>query len=106
MKISRSDDGKRLTIFLSGEIDHHSASSVMQEVEDKLENEMPRDCLLDMSKVSFMDSSGIAIILKAYKILNSSGGRLAITNVQQQPLKVLDASGLDRIIKILAFSKE
>ncbi|MBQ4427778.1 MAG: STAS domain-containing protein [Oscillospiraceae bacterium] len=102
MKTSRSDDGTRLTIFLSGEIDHHTAAHIMREVMDKLEAELPRDCILDMSKVSFMDSSGIAIILKAYKLINSTGGRLAVSNVQAQPMRVLDASGLDRIIKILA----
>lgn len=102
MKTSRNEDGTRLTLYLSGEIDHHTAHSIMREVMDKLEAELPRDCILDMSKVTFMDSSGIAIILKAYKLLNSTGGRLAVANAQSQPQRVLDASGLDRLIKILA----
>lgn len=106
MKMSRSEDRTRLTLYLTGEIDHHTAGSIMREVQERLETELPRDCVLDMSKVSFMDSSGIAIILKAYRLLNSTGGRLAVANVRPQPMRVIDASGLDRLIRILASVNE
>ena len=49
-----------------------------------------------------MDSSGIAIILKLHKRMNALGGRLFVQNVQSQPMRVLDASGIDRIIEISA----
>ena len=49
-----------------------------------------------------MDSSGIAIVLKAYKKVNAIGGRLWVENVQKQPMHVFDAAGIDRIIGISA----
>lgn len=92
-------DGK-LTLFLQGELDHHEAKTVMQGIEQILEEYMPRDCALDLAHLSFMDSSGIALILKTYRHLRDIGGRTWIENARDQPLKVIDAAGIDRIIKI------
>lgn len=104
MKITSSLKENRLYIYIQGELDHHEAHSVMSQIEDILENETPRDCVIDMSKVNFMDSSGIAIILKTYRRMNSMGGRLWVENVPQQPMRVLDASGIERLIKITALA--
>jgi len=93
-----------LYLHLSGELDHHSAGPVMRQIEDKLEVNLPRDCVIDMAGLSFMDSSGIAVVLKAYRRMNTLGGRLWVENVQPQPMRVLDASGIDRIIGITALA--
>lgn len=100
MKITSNFKENRLYIYLQGELDHHEAHSVMSRIEEILEDETPRDCVIDMSKVGFMDSSGIAVILKTYRRMNSMGGRLWIENVPEQPMRVLDASGIERLIKI------
>ena len=104
MKLNSVRQGSNLTLKLSGEIDHHSAREIMSAIDEKLESSPPRDCVIDMEKVSFMDSSGIAIILKTYRTVNAAGGRLWIENVPAQPMRVLDASGIDRIIKISALN--
>ena len=104
MRIIAHQDGTRLRLSLSGEIDHHTAGELMRAIEEKLELTAPRDCFLDLEKVSFMDSSGIAVMLKTYRLLNGSGGRLWIENVPQQPMRVLDASGIERLIKISALN--
>jgi stage II sporulation protein AA (anti-sigma F factor antagonist) len=100
MKIFSSYDAGRLTIYLSGELDHHGAKGGMKTISSLIDEHMPRDCVVDLSKLSFMDSSGIALLLRARKILDETGGRLRVENPAGQPLRVLDASGVDRVVNI------
>lgn len=100
MKISAKPKDKQLYIYLSGELDHHGAKAAMIEIEEQIDLMLPRDCILDLAGLTFMDSSGIAVILKTYKRMHELGGRLWVENVPKQPLKVLDASGIERIIRI------
>lgn len=104
MNLQASMEGGKLYIYFNGELDHHAAGTVMSAIENKIDAFLPRDCVLDMKKLTFMDSSGIAVILKTYKRLNEIGGRMWVENVPPQPMKVLDASGIERIIKISAIS--
>ena len=102
MKVSACERGKRLILSLAGEIDHHCAAAFMTDIEEQIESAMPRDCVLDMEGVTFMDSSGIAVILKAYRRMRELDGRLWVENVRPQPLRVLDASGIDRLVAVTA----
>lgn len=102
MKIStRYCDGK-LAISLSGELDHHSARQAMDSICEAVDASLPRQVLLEMSKLSFMDSSGIAVILKADRRLKENGGKLFVDCPQSQPLKVLEAAGIDRVVEIIS----
>lgn len=100
MKISDEFRHGSLRISLCGELDHHGAKAAMAEAALAIEKCLPRECVLDMERVSFMDSSGIALILNAGRKMNSIGGKLRVENVSQQPMKVVDASGIERIIDI------
>ena len=92
----------RLTVALTGEIDHHCAKAYIQAIAAKIEAYTPEVCVLDFQEVSFVDSSGIAVIVRSYKKVRGAGGRMYIEDTQPQPLKVLDASGIDRMIPITA----
>ena len=102
MKLYSAYKEGKLTIFLEGELDHHEVKNAMQLIDKLIDEFMPRDCAVDLSGLSFMDSSGIALLLKIYRRLVEMGGRAWIENAVGQPLKVMDASGIDRIIKISA----
>lgn len=91
---------KQLTIALSGEIDHHGAKNALQTIADKIDQYMPRLCILDFCAITFMDSSGIAIVIHTLRRMNEMGGVLKLKNVPQQPWKVLSAAGIDRIVQI------
>ena len=69
MRIITHDDGRCLTLRLLGELDHAAAQEVMPGIEDAVEEYLPRRCVLDLSGLSFMDSSGIAVILKTDRLL-------------------------------------
>lgn len=100
MKVLSSYRDGRLNLYLQGELDHHEARSAMARIEQMIDEYLPRDCAVDMSGLTFMDSSGIAVILKIAKRLNQMGGRAWFENPSVQPLRVIDASGIDRIVRI------
>lgn len=105
MKIFSAYKDGRLTLYLQGELDHHGARNTMGLIDKLIDDFMPRDCVIELSQLSFMDSSGVALILKIHRRMQQCGGRAWVENADKQPLRVIDASGIDRIIKV-SLSKE
>ena len=100
MNISTAFAAGRLTIYLAGELDHHEARGAIRSIDELLDEDLPRDCVLDMSGLSFMDSSGIALIIRMSRRMKNLGGRAWIENPAKQPLRVIDASGIDRLVPV------
>ena len=100
MKIAASFCAGRLTVYLSGELDHHEAGGAIRAIGELIEQNMPRECILDLSGLSFMDSSGIAVIINAGRKMRTYGGRLSVENPAEQARKVLEASGIERLIAV------
>ena len=100
MNISTAFAAGRLTIYLAGELDHHEARGAIPSIDELLDEYLPRDCVLDMSGLSFMDSSGIALIIRMSRRMKNLGGRAWIENPAKQPLRVIDASGIDRLVPV------
>lgn len=90
----------RLTIALTGEIDHHCAKQYIDTILGKIEAYKPKECILDFREVTFMDSSGIAVAINTLRNINRIGGRLFLVNISHQPMKVFRASGIDKLIEI------
>ena len=100
MNISTAFAAGRLTIYLAGELDHLEARGAIRSIDELLDEYLPRDCVLDMSGLSFMDSSGIALIIRMSRRMKNLGGRAWIENPAKQPLRVIDASGIDRLVPV------
>ena len=100
MEISAGFDAGRLTIYLTGELDHHEARCAMQKIEALLDEYLPRDCAMNLSGLRFMDSSGIAVIIKVSRRMRALGGRAWIEDPARQPQRVIDASGIDRLVPV------
>ena len=100
MNISAEFEAGRLTLYLAGELDHHEARNTMRLIDELMDEYMPRDCVLNMSSLGFMDSSGIAIIIKVSRRMKTMGGRTWIENPARQPQRVIDASGIDRLVPV------
>lgn len=90
----------KLIIFLSGEIDHHSATQIRNEADIKITQMQPSEVELDFGGVSFMDSSGIGLIMGRYRVIMSYGGVLSISNVSAYLKRVMRLAGIDSIIQI------
>ena len=90
----------RLTVALTGEIDHHCAKAYIQAIAAKIEAYTPDICVLDFRDVSFVDSSGIAVVINALRCMTQIEGHLLLTGISQQPMKVFRASGIDKLVEI------
>ncbi len=90
----------QLTIVLTGEIDHHRAKGYIQAICAKIEAYTPHTCILDFQDVSFMDSSGIAVVINALRYMSCIDGQLQLSALPPQPMKVFRASGIDKLVKI------
>ncbi len=90
----------QLTISLTGEIDHHCAKSYIQAITSKIEAYAPRTCVLDFQDVTFMDSSGIAVAINALRNMTQLNGKLILSGMNEQPLKVFRTSGVDKLIEL------
>lgn len=100
MKVIAKRTQRTLTLQLAGELDHHAAKEVMTELDRSLDAALPLRTELDLAQLSFMDSSGLAVVLRLYKRMQNLGGSLRLTHVPDQALRVLRAAGIDRIVTI------
>ena len=91
---------KTLTIALTGEIDHHCAKHYIGAIAAKIEAYTPDVCILDFSEVTFVDSSGIAVVINALRCMARIEGKLLLTGINRQPMKVFRASGIDKLVEI------
>jgi stage II sporulation protein AA (anti-sigma F factor antagonist) len=91
---------ERLTLFLrlDGELDMHTSDLVRQAIDMEIEKRGIRTVILNLQNVQFIDSSGLGVILGRYKKLISIGGKLKITNVPPNVYKIMELSGLPKII--------
>ena len=99
MSVKIDFDGETLYCRLSGEIDHHTALPIRLETDDRIENSRPRHTVLDFSEVTFMDSSGVGFLLGRYKKLISRGCIAAIKGPAPAVDKMLEMSGIYKIIR-------
>ena len=90
----------RLTVALTGEIDHHCAKKYILAITAKIEAYTPDLCVLDFRDVTFMDSSGIAVVINALRNMNQIEGKLVLTDIATQPMRVFRASGIDKLVEI------
>lgn len=90
----------RCVYRLSGEIDHHRAQQLTQELQTVLDTRLPGALELDFTAVSFMDSSGIALVLRARRGMEELGGTLRLTHLPRQAERVLRTAGIHRLVEM------
>lgn len=100
MEIEAKSVDRNLLLKLRGEIDHHGARTAMRDIERAIDTVLPKKLVLDFSGVTFMDSSGIALILRVQQRIQLLDGSLLVCNVPQQARRVLDAAGIGRLVPI------
>ncbi len=92
--------GEVVTAYLSGDIDHHSAADMRERIDSAIDLNMPSLLVLDFGSVSFMDSSGIGLIMGRYRTLQKLGAKLHITGASDQIAKVMKLAGMNRLASI------
>ena len=99
MKFTSFLENGQLTVALTGEIDHHCAKGYIQAIAAKIDSYTPDICILDFSQVSFVDSSGIAVVINALRNMAQIEGKLLLTGLLPQPMRVFRASGIDKLVQ-------
>ena len=92
------NDGSRVTAAITGDIDHHAARELREELDDVISRSRPELLIIDMENVGFMDSSGIGLILGRMRAVRANGGELLIKNTAREIAEVIRISGLGQLI--------
>jgi len=89
---------RTLTAVISGEVDHHGAKDIMKELDREIDRVLPLNLIMDLERVTFMDSSGVAVLIRAWRRMGELKGSIRVIAAPPQPAKVLHAAGVDRLI--------
>ena len=100
MELQVKCENRCVRIYLRGELDHHAAKEVMARLQREMEILLPLQLTLDFEGVSFMDSSGIAVVVRAARWMKESGGTIKLSRIPVQAKKVFDAAGVSRMMEM------
>ena len=100
MKIRFEKVKNCLVVYPEGQIDHHTSEEMRQEVDKQFKMSLAKNIVFDFNDITFMDSSGIGMLIGRYKSAHLMGGRIAVTGVNSDLKKIFTLSGLGRIIKL------
>lgn len=89
-----------LCIRLKGELDHHTAESLRTEVSESIEKNNIRHIVLNLEQLTFMDSSGLGVILGRYKQIKQHNGEMVVCAISPYVKRLFDMSGLFKIIRL------
>ena len=100
MEVRAKSADRNLLLEFVGELDHHGARNALREMELAVDAALPKRLVLDLADVTFMDSSGIALILRAQQRMQLLDGSVLVRGVPAQARRVLDAAGIGRLVTI------
>ncbi len=100
MSVEIRSNGETVTAYLSGELDHHSAKEMREAIDNAVELNMPARLVLNFKEISFMDSSGIGLVMGRYRNLAKTGAELCITGMSPQIYKVMKLAGIERLARL------
>lgn len=86
---------------ISGDLDHHTAKSIRTEIDNAVKEHQPKKLVLDFSSVSFMDSSGIGLVMGRYKLMQELDGEVIVVCPHGYIRKVMQIAGINKLTKIV-----
>ena len=98
--VSFSRVGSALVARICCEIDHHTAVTIRQGIDATLFERRPARLRLDLSAVSFMDSSGLGLIMGRLSVMRELGGELIVWNPSRETRSILTLAGMERLVRI------
>lgn len=97
MQLELTREGGMLTAHLIGELDHHAAAPIRQQIDAAVLSCRCHRLNLDLSRLTFMDSSGIGLIMGRYRLMSGQNGTLRVENATPQIQKMMKLAGLERL---------
>lgn len=99
MELNAQKRGPRLTVQLSGELDHHNAEQTRIMLDTLLRDLSIRELVLDLSGVTFMDSAGLGVVLGRYKTVSLRGGRVMVRGMSASIDRIFRMSGIYTLVE-------
>lgn len=99
MSVHLLGEKRAVLVKVIGELDHHTASGIKEEADSLMRSSNAINIIFDFSEMTFMDSSGIGVMMGRYKKARSLGGRVIAYGISPQNLRIMEMSGIDKIIK-------
>jgi stage II sporulation protein AA (anti-sigma F factor antagonist) len=97
MQVEMTREGGTLTAHLIGELDHHTAAPIRNEIDAAVLAARSTRLILDLSRLTFMDSSGIGLIMGRYRLMTATGGTLRVQGDDERINRMIRLAGLDRL---------
>ncbi len=98
MDINYRIDHRNLIVELYGELDHHIAEEVREEIDEAILQHAIKNVIFDFTNMNFMDSSGVGVVIGRYRKVSKTGGKVIAINLNNQVQKIFDLSGMNKII--------
>ena len=98
VRIELSED--KLIAYLEGELDHHAAAPIRQKIDEAILEHKPKKLIIDFEALSFMDSSGIGLVMGRYRLAASKGKKLRVDNLSERDYKIMKMSGIEKLAEI------
>lgn len=100
MAVKISVTPMRVTVAVSGEIDHHNAAVIRYEADEAIQASLSPNVRIDFGDVTFMDSSGIGFVMGRFRIVQSYGGNLEVVNLTDRIYAMMKLAGLDKLVTL------
>lgn len=98
MPVDIDIDDTSVTAYISGDVDHHSAGELREKIDRVVEMSYPEVLILDFGGVTFMDSSGIGLVMGRWKLMRDISGKVVIQNAPKYISKVMRMAGIEKLL--------
>lgn len=101
MHITHERENDTIIISFRDELDHHEARKAIDYLDSVAILYPVEKIMLDLSGLTFMDSSGLAVVINLHRTLSRTGRKLFIRGTPKQAMRVFHAAGLPRLITFI-----
>ena len=101
MSVTIKTKGDVMHSLIKGEIDHHTAPAIREQIDEALVNSQTvRLLVLDFKDVTFMDSSGVGLVMGRYRLAASRNVSLRVDNLSERDYKIMKMSGIEKLAEV------
>lgn len=101
MSVTIKNKNSIMQAFIKGEIDHHTAPDIREQIDDAVVRcEGVKTLVLDFSGVTFMDSSGVGLVMGRYRLVSARGIKLRVDNLSPRDYRIMKMSGIEKLAEV------
>ena len=102
MLVSFKKANHTLIVSLEGELDHHNASRIREQIDEKFTVTHSKNMIINLKNLHFMDSSGLGVLIGRYKTVSAAGGKIAVAEPSSTTKELISLSGIHKIMPVFS----